>query len=138
LSAGAVFVTCKSFTGIRDRNDPSIISELREEIGAVKASADAAKSAADEAQAAADAAQTTASDAKLAVAEDVPGVVDSESMTKDVWCMKYEKKKPKSREFSEVVWSFDPSILRELGNEIADAKGAAEDAKATANEGKKE
>jgi hypothetical protein len=98
------------------------MSELREEIGAAKASADAAKVA--------------TSDAKSAVAEDAPDIVDPESMTKDVQCMKYEKKKPKSHEFSEVVPSFDPSILRELRDEIAYAKGAAEDAKATADEGK--
>jgi hypothetical protein len=35
-----------------DRNEPSVISELREEIGAAKAGRDAAKAAADEAQAA--------------------------------------------------------------------------------------
>jgi hypothetical protein len=52
--------------------------------------------------------------------------------------MKYEKKKPKSPEVSEVVSSFDPSILCERRDEIADVKGAAEDAKATADEGKKE
>jgi hypothetical protein len=46
--------------------------------------------------------------AKSAVTEDVRGAVDSESITKDVRCMKYEKKKPKLREVSEVVSSFDP------------------------------
>jgi hypothetical protein len=59
-------------------------------------------------------------------------------MPKDVQCMKYEKKKPKSPEVSEVVSSFDPLILCELRDEIADVKGAAEDAKAMADEGKKE
>jgi hypothetical protein len=52
--------------GSEDRNDPFVISELREEIGAATASADAAKA--------------VASDAKSTVAEDVPGVVDSESI----------------------------------------------------------
>jgi hypothetical protein len=51
--------------------------------------------------------------------------------------MKYEKKKSKSREVSEVVSSVDPSILCELRDEIADVKGAAEDATAAADEGKK-
>jgi hypothetical protein len=77
-------------------------------------------------------------DAKSAVAEDVPGVVDFESMTNDVRCMKYEKLQPKSREFSEVISSFDPFILRELRDEIAYAKSAAEEAKATADEGEKD
>jgi hypothetical protein len=53
-----------------DRNNPSVISEPREDIAAVKASADAAK--------------TAASDVKSAFTEDVPSVVDSESMKKDL------------------------------------------------------
>jgi hypothetical protein len=61
-------------------------------------------------------------------------------MTKDVQCMKYEKEQQKSREVSEIVSSFDPSILQELRAEIvaarrhreamkdsADAKEAASD-----------
>jgi hypothetical protein len=58
-------------------------------------------------------------------------------MMKNVRCMKYEKKKPKSREASGVASSVDPSFLRELRDKMADAKGAAEDAKATVDEGKK-
>jgi hypothetical protein len=101
-----------------DRNDPSALSEFREENGAAKASGDAVKAAADEAKAA-DAAQMTASDAKSAVPEDVPGVVDSESMKKDLRCIKYELKKLKSREISEVVSRVDPFVLQELRDEIA-------------------
>jgi hypothetical protein len=52
--------------------------------------------------------------------------------------MKYEKKKPKLREVSEIVSSFGPSILCEPRDAITDVKGAAEDAKARADEGKKE
>jgi hypothetical protein len=123
---------------VSDRNEPSIISELRKEIGAAKTSADATKAAADEAQACADVVQTTASDAKSAVVEDVPGVVDSESIKRDLQCIKYELKKLKSREVLEVVSSFDPSILQELRDEIAAAKPRADKAKATADEGKNE
>jgi hypothetical protein len=83
-----------------DRIDPFVLSELREETGSATASADAAMAA--------------ASDAKSAIVEDVSGVVDSEPMTKDVQCIKYEMKKLKSREVSEVVSSGDPTILQEF------------------------
>jgi hypothetical protein len=61
-----------------------------------------------------------------------------EAMIKDVRCIKYEKKKQKSREVSEVVSSVDPTSLQELRDEIAAAKSTADEAEATANEAKKE
>jgi hypothetical protein len=63
--------------------------------------------------------QTTASDANSAVAEDVPGVVDSDSIKKTLQCIKYELKKLKSTEVSEIVSSVDPSVLQELRDDIA-------------------
>jgi hypothetical protein len=42
---------------------------------------------------------------------------------------KYELKKRESREVSEVVSSFDPSILQELRDEIAAPKATADEAK---------
>jgi hypothetical protein len=113
----------------KDRIDPSVISELREEIGAAKESADVAKAALDEAKEAVDATQITALDTKSAVSEDVPGVVDSESIKKDLRCIRYELKKLESREVSEAVSSFDPSILQEIRDEIAAPKATADEAK---------
>jgi hypothetical protein len=87
-----------------DRIDPSVISELREEIGAAKASVDAANAA--------------ASDAKSAVALDVPGVVDSESMKKDLRCIEYEMKKPKAKAKSINVSASAPSVDKSVAQEL--------------------
>jgi hypothetical protein len=68
-------------------------------------------------------------DTKSDVSEDVPGLINSKSIKKDLRCIKYELKKLESREVSEVVSSFDSLILQELRDEIAAPKATADEAK---------
>jgi hypothetical protein len=65
-------------------------------------------------------------------------VLDSESVKKDLQCTKYEMKKQKSPEVSEVVLIVDPSVLKFFQNDFAAAKSAADDAKTTGDEIQKE
>jgi hypothetical protein len=71
------------------------------------------------------------------VPDGVTGVLDSDSIKRDLGCMKYKKESEITRNFGS-CFDFDPSILHELCDEIAGAKGVAEGAKATADEGKKQ
>jgi hypothetical protein len=57
-------------------------------------------------------------------------------ITKDLRCIKYELKKLKSQEVSDVVSSVDPSILKELRDNLGVAMSAADDANVTADEAK--
>jgi hypothetical protein len=91
-----------------DRIGASVISELREEIGAAKASADAAKAVADDAK-------KTAEDAKLRIPDGVTGVLDSDSIRRVLGCIKYELKKLKSREVSEVPRVFIYLFCKNFG-----------------------
>jgi hypothetical protein len=75
---------------------------------------------------------------KSTVLDGVMGVLDSELIMQYLQCIKYELKKLKSQEVCEVVLSVDPSVLKELRDEIAAAKSAADDAKATVDRAKNE
>jgi hypothetical protein len=55
-------------------------------------------------------------------------------ITKYLQCIKYELKNLKSREVSEVVSSVNPSVLRELRDDIGAVMSVTDDAKATADE----
>jgi hypothetical protein len=78
-----------------------------------------------------DEAKKTVEKVKSTVLDGAPGVLDSELIMKDLQCVKYDMKKLKSREVCTVISSVDPSVLKELGDEIAAVNSAADDAKAT-------
>jgi hypothetical protein len=73
-------------------------------------------------------------EAKSRVAELGAGVIDSELLKKNLPCIKYEIKRLKMREISEVVSSIDPPILQVLRDEITATKSRAGEAKATTDE----
>jgi hypothetical protein len=124
------------------RVDPSILQELRDEIAVAKSTADEAKKdSADAKDAASDAerdaisGQDAASDAKnvvdsvkSSILDNVSGssAIDSEAVKRDVRCIKYEMKKLKAKvksiDVSASTPAVDPSVLRELRDEIAAAK----------------
>jgi hypothetical protein len=79
-------------------------------------------------------AKRTAEEAPSSVVDDVTGVLYSESITKYIRCINYELKNLKSREVSEFVWSMNPSVLRELRDDLGAAMSAADEAKAAADE----
>jgi hypothetical protein len=106
-----------------------------------------AKDAASDAQRHATSARDVASDAKNAVdsmKSSIPGLsaIDSEAVKRDIRCIKYEMKKLKANvkliDVSVSTPGVDALILQERRNEITYAKGAAEDAKATADKTNKE